>query len=362
MKVTIVGAGVLGAALAQTLARRGDEVTLVEQHEPGDPRAASHACSRILRLAHGADVHETRSAWLSRRLWLELERDTGRSLFREVGMAWLAPSVDATWVAAGRHVLVEEGIEAELLSPAEVARLLPGLRTDDLEHVLYEPQAGLLRASEAVRALVDDAQAAGAELVRGRASPDGAAVRVGERRLEADRAVWACGAWTARLFPGLVSGTVIQQDVSYFGVGEEWACPPVPAWGEWGRSATGSGDLLGSGFKVGLDTPGPSLDPDAPARRPVPQHESAARAYLAHRFPALANAPLVRAETCQTVVLDAGLPEETSMLGGEVRLLRHPQHSDVWLLGDGSGHAFKHAPAIAVETATMLTRAKEEIA
>lgn len=243
MKAAIVGAGVLGAALAWTLARRGVEVTLVEQHEPGDPRAASHACSRILRFAHGSAVPETRSAWLSRRLWLELERDTGRSLYVQVGMAWLAPSGDTTWEAAGRSVLAGEGIEAELLSPAAAAGLLPGLRTDDLDHVLYEPQAGLLRATEAVGALVDGARAAGAVLLRGRATPDGAAVLVGGRPIEADLVVWACGGWAPRLFPELLRGAVIQQDVSYFGVGKEWASPPAPAWGEPLRSASGSGDL-----------------------------------------------------------------------------------------------------------------------
>lgn len=359
MKAAIVGAGVLGAALAWTLARRGVEVTLVEQHEPGDPRAASHACSRILRFAHGSAVPETRSAWLSRRLWLELERDTGRSLYVQVGMAWLAPSGDTTWEAAGRSVLAGEGIEAELLSPAAAAGLLPGLRTDDLDHVLYEPQAGLLRATEAVGALVDGARAAGAVLLRGRATPDGAAVLVGGRPIEADLVVWACGGWAPRLFPELLRGAVIQQDVSYFGVGKEWASPPAPAWGEPLRSASGSGDLLGFGLKVGLDTAGPSLDLDTPDRRPVSQQAAAARAYLAMRFPVLADAPLVRTEMCQTVIVDPVPAGETAMLGGGVRLLRHPEHANVWVLGDGSGHAFKHAPAIAEETATMLSRAKE---
>jgi sarcosine oxidase len=37
--VVIVGAGAFGAGLADKLARDGWDVTLVEQHEPGDPRA-----------------------------------------------------------------------------------------------------------------------------------------------------------------------------------------------------------------------------------------------------------------------------------------------------------------------------------
>jgi hypothetical protein len=36
-------------------------------------------------------------------------------------------------------------------------------------------------------------------------------------------------------------------------------------------------------------------------------------------------------------------------------VLRHPEHEHVWLLGDGSGHAFKHAPAIAAAMELLLT-------
>ena len=61
---------------------------------------------------------------------------------------------------------------------------------------------------------------------------------------------------------------------------------------------------------MGLDAPGPSLDPDATARLPVPEQGRDAQAYLATRFPSLVNAPLVRTEMCQTVVLDPATNEE----------------------------------------------------
>jgi glycine/D-amino acid oxidase-like deaminating enzyme len=351
MRVVVVGAGVLGAALAWTLARRGEEVTLVEQHEPADPRAASHAVTRILRFAHGDDVEQTRSAWQARRLWRELEAESGRRLFEEVGIAWLYGTGEET----GREVLLAEGIDVELLSPDEAGRLLPGLSADGLDHVLFEPQAGLLRATDAVRALLDGADAAGAELLRGRVTPDADGARLGGKRLEADVTVWACGAWTPRLFPGLVRGSVIQQDVCYLAAGPEWASPPAPAWNEPSRSASGSGDLGGFGFKVGLDVPGPALDPDESPRPPVPQHEAEARAYLAGRFPGLATAPVLRTETCQTVVLEPEPAVPAVQLAGEVRLVQHSEYAGVWLFGDGSGHAFKHAPAIAARAANMIS-------
>ena len=275
MTVVIIGAGILGAALAQRLARRGWRVTLVEQYVPGHARAASGGRSRILRLAHGSDAPETRSVWLSRRLWREIERETGTSLFSETGMAWFAPTGASEWERASWKRLVDEGIAARQLSPAEAKTLFPDIRTDDLDHVLYEPLGGLLHAREAVVALARDAVSFGAELVTGRAAPEGEAVTVATRRLRADQVVWACGAWTPLLFPGLVHGRTIQQDVFYFGVPPAWITPAVPAWGEWRERVTGTGDFRGHGFKVGADAAGPLLDPDSSRRQPVVEQETA---------------------------------------------------------------------------------------
>ena len=68
--------------------------------------------------------------------------------------------------------------------------------------MLFEPEAGVLRAQRAVRALAAQAAAHGARVVRGRAAPDGAAVVLDDgARLEADAVVWACGGWLARALP-----------------------------------------------------------------------------------------------------------------------------------------------------------------
>ena len=76
-------------------------------------------------------------------------------------------------------------------------------RVDDVRFTLFEPEAGILRARDAVKALAAQAVAAGAELVLAEARPDGAAVVLDDgRRLEADRVVWACGAWLRAALPG----------------------------------------------------------------------------------------------------------------------------------------------------------------
>ena len=62
----------------------------------------------------------------------------------------------------------------------------------------------------------------------------------------------------------------------------------------------------------------------------------AAREYIAFRFPALAGAPLVESRVCQY----ENTPDESFILD------RHPRAANVWLVCGGSGHGFKHGPAL----------------
>jgi sarcosine oxidase len=58
--------------------------------------------------------------------------------------------------------------------------------------------------------------------------------------------------------------------------------------------------------------------------------------YVVSRFPAMRNAPVVETRVCQY--------ENTS--NGDFLIDRHPQMGNVWFVGGGSGHGFKHGPAV----------------
>ena len=118
----VVGAGVFGAATARELARRGWEVTLVEQYAPGNVRSASGGDTRLLRAAHGDDEWYTRSAWRARALWLELQEETGVRIWEPVGVAWL-DSGRVAFEDASERTLGRLGIPAERLDPDAARRL-----------------------------------------------------------------------------------------------------------------------------------------------------------------------------------------------------------------------------------------------
>lgn len=335
-RVVIVGAGTFGASLAWLLARAGSEVVLVDQFTPGDARASSGGESRLLRCAHGTRSAYTRTAWRARTLWRELEAECGAELLVECGVAWFARREDG-WEARSERVLHEHAIPARRLDVADAAAILPGLRGDDLAFVLLEPEAGVLRAASAVRALVAGAQAHGARLVRARARPDGgAAVLSCGERLSGDAVVWACGAWLGRLFPEHLSLATTVQELLFLRGGPAWRTPGVPAWVDDEAMVYGTGDLDGLGVKAALDEVGPDLSPDAPLPAGG-RTEARVRAYLAGRFPALAEAPLLRTTTCRYELT----PDSHFVVA------RHPEAAGGWLLGGGSGQGFKHGPAVA---------------
>ena len=291
MNVVIVGAGTFGASLAWLLARAGERVTLVDQFEPGDRRATSGGETRLIRCSHGADAEYTAMARRSRTLWRELEAECGDGLMVECGVSWFAHS-EQGWEAASERAMREQGIPCERLDVAEAARRFPSFRGDDLAFVLHEPEAGVLRAQRAVQALAAQAAAHGATIVRAPARPHESAVSLpGDRRIEGDVVVWACGGWLAGLFGGLVKLTVTRQELLFVDGGPAWRAPGVPGWVDYDRAMYGTADLDGLGVKAALDIEGPPLDPDAPLDD-EPTTEPAVRAYLRDRFPALEQAPL----------------------------------------------------------------------
>ncbi|MEA2357052.1 MAG: hypothetical protein QOI62_312 [Solirubrobacteraceae bacterium] len=339
--LVVVGGGVFGASLARHSALHGWRVVLVEAVAPGHVRAGSGDESRLIRCSHGADAWHTRSARRAWALWHEIDP----ALVVPAGVAWLACRDDG-WEAASEATLRAEGIPCERVDATE---LFPSVAADDVRFTLLEPEAGILRAREAVRVLAAQAVDAGAELVLARARPDGAAVVLDDgRRLEADRVVWACGAWLPALFPGVLALRITHQDVFYFGADAAWRTPGVPGWVDYDGAAYGLGDLDGRGVKVAPDRDGPPCDPDTLDRLPDPEHLRLARAYLARRFPALADAPLVGHRACQYE-----LTADTQFL-----VAPHPDHDGrVWLMGGGSGHGFKHGPALAERMEAWLTGA-----
>ena len=148
--------------------------------------------------------------------------------------------------------------------------------------------------------------------------------------------------------PTWCSLTVTRQEVFFFGAPADWQAPSVPAWVDFDAGIYGVGDVDARGFKVAPDEHGPEFDPDADDRVVSAEKERVAREYLGRRFPALANSPLVGTRACPYSLT----PDQNFLIAP------HPEHESVWLLGGGSGHGFKHGPALAQHVEHLLSGEK----
>jgi sarcosine oxidase len=329
----VVGAGIFGVSTARELVRRGWDVRVVEQYAVGNVRSGSGGDTRLLRFSHGETEWYTLLARRALDLWREIESETGVQLFEPVGVAWFETGGD-DFTRRSELTLRRLGIPCERLTPEESKGLFPSLGADDLRSTFFEPTAGVLWARLATRTL-----ARGLRVESGRASPAAAP--------RADVVVWACGSWLPGLFPELVQQRISRRDVFFAGVDGGWA--GTPGFCDYAGPYYGHGELGGLGFKFAWDGPGAEVDPDTLERVPEHESEQLARAYLARRFPALADAPLVGGRVCQY-----DLTADTHFLFD-----RHPGEDGWWLLGGGSGHGFKHGPALAEYVADCIERRRE---
>jgi glycine/D-amino acid oxidase-like deaminating enzyme len=119
----------------------------------------------------------------------------------------------------------------------------------------------------------------------------------------------------------------------------------MPAWLFFGDEVYGLPDLENRGFKVALDRHGERVDPDTQSRIVAKESAEWMRSYVARRFPALREAPIIETRVCQY--------ENTS--NGDFLIDRHPEMENVWLVGGGSGHGFKHGPALGEYVAAQVS-------
>jgi monomeric sarcosine oxidase len=339
---TVIGAGVFGAWIAHALNRRGWKVTLVDQYGPGNSRATSGGETRIIRSGYGSLVTYARWARESLPLWLDLERASHERLFIRTGALFLARELP--WLEETAATLQSERIATEWIDPSEFSSRFPQLRFSGT--ALFEPDAGVLFARRAVQSLVRIAASNGVtvETRAVNATPEISTNR-------SDALVFACGPWLPQLFPEAIGDAIVptRQEVFFFGVpaGDlRFRVGSLPAWIAFDEGVYGLPDLEYRGAKVAIDSHGAPVNPDTMDRIVDAGSVGRVRALLRERVPALAEAPLLESRVCQY--------ENTT--DGHFLLDRLPGHDRVWIAGGGSGHGFKHGPAVGRYMSDLIER------
>jgi sarcosine oxidase len=366
--VAVIGAGVFGSWIAYYMQQAGLSVALIDAYGAANNRASSGGESRIIRMGYGDDEIYTRWSHRSLAVWREFFASIGRrELFHQTGVLLMAREKDPRIIAT-RRTLERAGMNFEFLHRDELDRRYPQIDFGEVACAIYEPESGALMARRAVQSVADFvARNGGDYLAESALAPAGSAaastkgsdrlneiVTRGGSKIGAEVFVFACGPWLPKLFPSLLGDRIhpTRQEVYFFGVpaGETRFAPPrMPTWIDFGAETYGMPDLENRGFKLAFDRHGETIDPDTAERAVTQETLEPARAFMARRFPALAGAPLVEARVCQY--------ENTS--NGDFLIDRHPDFDNVWLAGGGSGHGFKHGPALGEYVAARVIEGGE---
>ncbi len=355
--VVVAGAGIFGAATALALAVEGSpRVLLLDAWGVGNPRATSGDHTRVWRTCYGEKCLYSRWAWESLAFWKHWEMECGQRLLTPTGVLWLTGD-DPTFATATQRCLAGLGIPLESWRAGEAASRFPQFSGIADRAALWEPLGGVLFARRACLALAELFTRAGGAIETAAVRPPESSNANGRRLLSialedgrhvsAGTFVFACGPWLREMFPAVLGQRlrVTRQELFYFAPPNESAEFDPGRFPTWIDEGTRAGQefsfygmpTLDGALKIASDNRGPEFDPTHGDRNISRAGLAETREYLAQRFPALADAPLVDSRVCQY--------EQTP--DSHLILDRHPLWDNVWIAGGGSGHGFKLAPAVA---------------
>jgi sarcosine oxidase subunit beta len=349
--VVIVGAGVQGASLAFHLARRGARVLVLERSSVG--AGATGRSSGFVRMHYDLAL-EAELAWRSFPWFLEWadrvgEGDCG---FVETGFLQLVEAAEADALRANVAAQQALGIATGAIGPDEVARILPGIRVDDVAVAAWEPLSGYADPTGSAAGFLGAARRAGAAYAGGtrvtaiRVVGDrvsGVATSLGQ--VDAPVVVDAAGAWAAEL--AATAGVVIpvatwRHETAYFGL------PPdrparIPIVLDRASSVyvrPEGRDLLLVGLETGNEIGG---SPDRPLEGYDPDVVAQMVERVCSRLPWMATGDVRTIHRGQ----DGITPDQRAIIG--------PAGPDgLFLLCGFSGTGFKTAPAIGESAAEWI--------
>lgn len=346
-KVCIVGAGAFGGWAALFLLRAGYRVTLIDAWGAGNSRSSSGDETRVIRSTYGSNELYFQMNLRALELWKEHNTRFRSPAFTNTGVLWLchdahSPVVDDSIPFANKYQ-----VPCERLERSDLRKKYPILFSEDLSHAWFDPFGGYLKARRSCQEVIELFIHEGGNYVEGHGTPGSISsgnmenVIVGSETINADLFLFACGSWLPKVFPFLKEViTCTRQEVYYFGVPSTHnkIFNNFPVWVDLDHRDNYYG-IPGNearGFKVGVDRRGQVFDPTFDDRIIDPDVLQHARTFLLNRFPALQDAPLLEGRVC---------PYESTADGNFIFDL-HPEASNTLILGGGSGHGFKHGPAL----------------
>lgn len=359
-EVIVIGAGTFGVWTAYHLNQMGAKVTLVDAYGPGNSRASSGGETRLIQTNNDNSIY-VNSALRSFELWKEVEEASKEKLVLSTGSLYMAQSEQYRSKAIARKEQHQSlGIKhTEILDQDEIRYRWPQIYSDDIAVAMYHDggaSGSTLLARKGCQVVARQFEKNGGRLIIAKAKPiyeNGKVngIDVGQSKpLKARHYVFACGPWLPKLFPELLIPklNIQRRDVLFVGIppgDNRFSYPNLPEWSVAGSGYYGFPDIEGRGFKVAPYPDYNSFDPDTDERLISHYQVKRTHDFVKRRFPALRDQPITESRVCQI----------TNSVDGNFIVNQHPSSDNTWIIGGGSGHGFKHGPAIGEYAAKRIT-------
>ena len=340
--VAVIGAGAFGGWTALYLREMGLSVTLIDAYGPGNARAASGGETRQIRAGYGdRDIY---TKWVLEAFgrWERRQAEWGgQLLFYRTGQLTLAREWTPNLVAT-RTVFDRLGVESEVIPHDDLPRRYSQFNHDGFEFGYYVPSTGVLMAKKGCLAVAQAFERQGGRFVLAKATP-------GQRRagvlqevtlstgatVSAHTFVFACGPWLPQVLPHPMQGRLVtpRRVTFWYGVppdDDRFTYPNCPNWSV--RGVYGFPSIEGRGFKVATVFDSVPFDPDTGERVVTAEEIRLARQFVRESFPALADQPILESRVCQY----------ENSVDTDFIVDQHPDMENVWIVGGGSGHGYKH--------------------
>jgi sarcosine oxidase len=340
-EIVVVGAGAFGGWTALYLREMGHAVTLVDQYGPGNARATSGGETRQIRAAYGEREIYTRWVLEAFDRWQAREAEWGRKLFFRTGQLSLAREWTKE-LTDTRKVFDKLGVAYDIVEHDDLVRQYPQMNMHGVDFAMRTPGTGVLKAREGCVAVAHAFEKKGGRFVTANVEPG---ARAGDTlqdvalsngsRVSAQTFVFACGPWLPKIFPAAMKNKLAtpRRVVFFYGTppgDERFTHPNFPTWSVDG--AYGFPSIEGKGFKVVPTFERVLVDPDTQEHTLTVDEIRRGREFVTKWFPALAQQPLVESKVCQ----------REDSVDDHFIVQRHPELGNVWIVGGGSGHGYKH--------------------
>ncbi len=347
-KIVVVGAGAFGGWTALHLLRKGYDVTLIDQFGPGNNQSSSGGETRLIRAFYDKQIYFDLTC-RAVELWKENEPRMGQKVLFQNGLILFnykqnTPELDVAW-----PMYKKAGLPIEKISLADAAKRWPQVRTEGLDHIMYDPNAGYLEARKGCIAVADLFIKEGGSFLQQKVQKESIAngkvnsITLADGKvLEAESFVFACGPWLTRLFPALTKKLKVTRALEIFVASpsdqSDFMENKLPTWMD--RDLDGPFRAFGvpgsafRGFKIGITPP---MDNNVTDRFDTydrlvrPEELMLVQKLVASRFPKLVGQPVIEQRVCQYTMT----PDTDFILD------QHPEASNLWVMGGDSGHGYK---------------------